>query len=1146
MSTHIFVDSRKRFHKLGWGLLFGSLVFLISFNLVLGQTKKAYLQGENVFAQMVTSQQKADDSLLSIQFSNTSLQDALETLAQKVNVGFSYNPDIMPEKQITLKMTGVPAHEILYKLLEGTGLEPVLPPTKDVIVIRQKEPVNSKENFVQTITGTVTDGQTGEALPGANVAIQGTTQGSSTDIDGNFIIEGVEPGSYNLTASFIGYETGIKAIEVTDAQEDLVVDFALDQSDMALDELVVVGYGQQERSDITGSITSVSGESIQNMQTENVAEALQGQAAGALITQSSGEPGSGMDVMIRGASTLGNTEPLYVIDGIPTEGNLASVNVQDVESIEILKDASATAIYGSRAANGVVMITTKRGEAGDIQVQFNARTGVSNIPNSRRINMMDTEDFYEFSVDAYENAGLAIPTSWQEPYLSENLKQNTDWQDELFRQGAVQNYNLTVSGGNENAIYSFSSGYLDEKGTVINDNFDRVSFRVNSEFYIGEDQKLTIGENLSLSQTKSSGDVTATTFKETYQQAPTVPLRCPDNVGGFCGPTIENSPGFRLNQVGLLYLEESEDITQRLLGTAYVKYNILPNMTYRLNLSTDLAIGESEYFSPLYDMDANVNTERDLDQTRSERRSLIVENTLAYNTTIKNVHEINALAGYTQEKRDYENVSSEANGFPSGNLRTINAATGQTIVYGGATASALRSFLGRVQYSYDDRYRAQFAIRRDGSSRFGSERRWGTFPSASVGWSIHNEAFMEDYEKLSSLTVRGSWGLTGTQTIPDFAAIPTVQPVANYVFGATPARVSGSAILQVGNSTLQWQETEQMDIGLDIGFFDERLTFVVDYFTKNTSNLLLRPPVATTSGFRRGNGAFQNVGEVKNSGLELSANYQKVLGDFSFQIGGNVSTIKNEVVSLGVEEIVTTVSGDLSYGQTITRPGSEIGAFYGYVAEGPFRDQAAVDNHAEQPGAGPGDMAFKDLNNDGVINTDDRKIIGSPFPNFFYGLNLNMNYRNWGLRVQVDGVQGRDIMALRGDNDPRGFNNTTADFLDRWTPENRDGVHPRAHASDPNDNIRSSTYRVKDGSYLAIRNVTLSYDFNTGNFSQLIDMRNLRLYVTSSNLAWITSYDGYNPEIGAGSSDEASLTRSLDSGSYPIATSFEVGINIGF
>lgn len=1105
---------------------------------------------------------------ISLDLRDVSLETALLQIADKAGVRLVYGHEtVATEKRVTLQATAMGVRDALQQVLQGTDIHFVMSSSGRLVLFQSfasRMPAMTFEPAAVkiappaampvaslragTITGTVTERTSGAPIPGANVVIVGTSQGAATDTQGQYTITGVEPGSYTLSASFIGYVTETQENVVVQEGEATEVDFVLEQNVVTLGEAVAIGYGEQAREDITGSISSVDAEDLQAIQTANLAEAFQGQAAGVLVTQSSGAPGSDMDIVIRGASTLGSTDPLYVVDGVPIEGDLSDLNMGNVESVEILKDASASAIYGSRAANGVVLITTDRGVSGGIITQFTARGGVSYVPEGRRIDMMTTEQFYQYSVEAYTNAGLPIPEAWQEPYLSQNLQTNTDWQDQLFRSASVQDYNLSISGGGDHAIYSFSGGYLTDEGNVVGSSFDRVSLRVNSEFSLGKDDRFRIGENIGLSRTNLAGDSGTDTFKEVYQQSPTVALRCPENLGGFCGPTSETSPGFRLNQVALLHLEDNNEITQRLIGSVYAEYDILPNLTYRLNLGGDLASIEDESFTPLYDLKSNVNTSRDLAQTRAERRALILENTLNYDVRFADVHEFDVLAGFTQEQRRYESVSASAQGFQSDILRTINAATGQTTVSGGATESALRSLLGRVQYEYADRYRAQFAIRRDGSSRFGRARRWGTFPSASVGWSLHNESFMSGIDGLSRLMLRGSWGVTGAQQIPDFAAIATVRPVANYIFGEEPRVVPGAAPLALGNSSLQWQETEQVDVGLDFGFFDERLTFTVDYFRKNTSNVLLRPPVVTSSGIWRNQGAFTNLGEVNNSGFEFSGGYVHYFGDLMLEAKGNLATMTNEVMSLGgeIEEVIVTVSDELGYGQTITRPGSEVGAFYGYISEGPFRDQADVDNHAEQPGAEPGDLKFRDLNGDGVIDANDRTIIGSPFPDFFYGLLVNLEYKNLGLRMQMDGVQGRDIFALRSDNDVKGFNNATAAYLDRWTPDNPDGEHPRAHTTDPNSNLRSSTYRVENGSYLALRNVTLSYDIPSNLLQRLGGLRTLRVFVGANNLAWFTPYTGYNPEIGAGDGEQASLTRSLDSGSYPIAVTYELGLRVGF
>lgn len=1009
----------------------------------------------------------------------------------------------------------------------------------------QTDEVSQETEQSLTIRGTIRDALTGETLPGANILLEGMDIGTSSNLDGEYELQVSEPGTYSLLVTFVGYQDNRQQVTVAEGQAITTTNFLLQPRQMSLEELVVVGYGQTERADITGAIASIRGADLKKVSVSNVTEALQGQAAGVLVTQTSGNLGSDMDIMIRGAATLGSTQPLYVIDGVPSTGNLSQLNTANIVSIDILKDASAAAIYGSRAANGVVLITTNRGEAGRTQIQIDARGGASYIPDSRRVKMMNSEQFHQFSVEAYTNAGMPVPTAWQEPYLSQNLQQNTDWLDELFQPGRVQDYNVTVSGGNENAIYSFSAGYLDQKGTIVGNGFNRGSARLNTEFYIGENQRLTLGENLELTQSSILNPVGTDALKETFQQSPTVALHCPQNVGGFCGPTTETSPGFRLNQVALRHLNETENVTQRLLGTVYANYKILSNLTYQLNLSGDISLGNLETYSPVYNLVSNVNAAADLSQTRNESRAIIIENLLNYTTVISERHELNLLAGYTQERERFESISATAEDFPAEHLRAINAALGRTTVTGGNTESALISWLGRAVYEYDDRYRVQLAVRRDGSSRFGADSRWGTFPSVSGSWTVSNEAFMQEVQDVSHLILRMSWGVTGTQNIPDFAAVPTVAPVANYILGEGQVRVPGSATMQVGNNRLQWQETRQFDVGVDVGFLNGRIDFTADYFTKNTTNLLLRVPIPTTSGFYRNNGAFQNVGEVVNSGFEFALGYQQSAGVISYQLRANLATVRNKVNDIGVPSIIAGQSDELGQGQTITRPGSEIGSFYGYISEGPFRDQQDLDNHAIQPGAAPGDLKFRDLNGDGIIDENDRTIIGSPFPDFFYGFTGNLNYKNWGLRVQLDGVQGRDIFALRSDNDMKGFNNVSTEYLDRWTPENPDAPHPRPTATDPNSNLRSSTYRVKDGSYLAVRNITLDYTVNPTALSRLVTVNYLNLFLTGSNLFWITPYDGFNPEMGAGGGANASLTRSFDNGTYPIARTIEIGISVG-
>ncbi|MFH5834271.1 SusC/RagA family TonB-linked outer membrane protein [Halalkalibaculum sp. DA384] len=1135
------------------------LLFFIGLMVVCGTATQAFakanMQEELTLQKLVSNSVSQETRVVSLDFEETPLIDALKQLARKARVGFSFNPDIIPDKKVTAKFEGITVRKVLYSLLDGTDLEIKLPPSKDVIVVKEKpKKVPDLAVVLQaTVRGTVTDAQTGDPLPGANVSIQGTTTGSSTNAEGEFTITGVEPGTYTFVASFIGYETSTQEVTITEGENELTINFSLQPSDIAMEEMVVIGYGEQERSEITGSISSVDGEQITSGQTaDGVQKALQGRIAGVNVSTKSGAPGSAADINIRGVATFGNSNPLYVIDGVPVFSGdntninpLATLNPGNIESVEVLKDASASAIYGARAANGVIIITTKSGQAGETNVEANLSGGVSVVTDY--LSMMNSEQYVEYSSEAYENAGVPLPVSLTEPQLSENLKTDTDWGREGFSPAYSQEFSLSLSGGNENATYAFSTGYMNEEGNIPSSGFKRYSARINSDFDIGENFR--IGESIELSRAQWTGVVSPSSvnFKELLQQAPTVPVYCPENLGGFCGPTVERSPQDRNNAIGIWTLTDQENVNNRILGNVYAEYDILSNLTYRLNLNGDFTFGHDNTFTPKYEMGNRSNPTADLSVNKSNTDNYIIENTLTYQNEFKGIHDVTALIGYSQQKSWYEYISGNTTEFPNNNVPTIAAAFGQSSLNGSETGWALRSFMGRVNYGYDDKYNLMATLRRDGSSRFGENNRYGIFPSVSANWVVSSEPFMENIGAIYNLTIRASWGQVGSQQIDNFASIATISPYARYIFGEDQSVAPGATYLQLGNNNLQWETTTQKNIGLDISLLNNRLSLAMDYYIKDTDGVLLRVPIPTTSGLRRGNGSFQNAGALHNEGFELTADYNNNIGDFQYTISGNISTNKNEVTSLGNgEPIITEMTNDPNQVLSMTREGEEIGAFYGWVMEGVFVDQADLDNHADQPGAAPGDVKFKDLDGNGVINANDRKIIGSPFPDFSYGLNFNFQFKKFDASIFIQGKQGHQIYNLiwagLSQGKGSGDNNALTVMLDRWQEPGDVTDVPRVVRGDPNQNVRPSTRFIEDGSYLRVQNLQIGYDFG-----ERLNVPGFRLYVSGSNLLTLTGYRGLNPEVGTlTSGNQSSLIRGVDFGQYPIPKTFRAGVQVDF
>ena len=1002
----------------------------------------------------------------------------------------------------------------------------------------------------KTITGLVRDAEDGGELPGINVVVKNTTIGTVTDLDGSYRLV-VPDDAQTLVFSSVGYTT----LEVP-IGDRTVIDVELAADVKALSEVIVIGYGTQERKRVTGAVSSVSAEEIGRLPVSGLDEALQGRAAGVLVTPSTGQPGAPININIRGIGSFGNTSPLYVIDGVPvfnetsTLGNgqsnpLATLNPNNIESIEILKDASAAAIYGARAANGVVLISTKRGEAGDTKFQFRGYYGVQDF--NRTINMMNSQQFAAYSIEADQAAGRPPVTAFTDPNV---INRMTDWQDEAFNPAPIQDYSLTVSGGNQNARFAVIGGYFDQEGILPNNAFERYSLRLNSDFNVSD--KIRIGESVNISRGywKGGFNPASDLLQELLQSSPTQPVRNPDNLGGFAGPTFDISGRVnRANRIAELNLVQNDIYQNRLLGNVYAEYDIFSDLTYRLNLGADILYGESKVFTPVYEAGNRSNPRASINEGRRSENTYLVEHTLSYDNTFAESHSVGMVVGYTQQSSLIRNLSGGIQDFPSNDLRTINAGFGQSNISGNEAEWALRSFLARLNYAYKNKYLFMATVRRDGSSRFGKDNRYGTFPSFSAGWRISDEEFLSDQTFLSELKLRASWGQVGNQEIANYAAIATIDPVARYILGSSQQLVPGATFLSLGNSALQWETTTQTDIGLDVGFLEDRLSFIVDYYIKNTTDVLLRLPVVTTSGIRRNNGAFQNAGEIKNSGFEFTASYRKYSGDFNYNFSANFSTVNNEVISLGGgAPIISQVSSDPNLATTLTEEGGEIGAFYGHIMDGVFRDQGEVDAHAEQPGAAPGDIRYLDLNADGVINGDDRTIIGSPIPDFFYGLNADFSYRGFDISLFFQGVQGVDIYNLlwAGINDGEGDNNATTEMLNRWTPNNRDTNVPRAIAGDPNDNDRPSTRFIEDGSYLRLRNLQIGYTFGEGVRDRL-NLSNLRIFATGQNLFTLTDYRSFNPEVGTlTTGTRSTLTSNVDFGTYPIARSFNIGLQIDF
>ncbi len=1008
-----------------------------------------------------------------------------------------------------------------------------------------------------TVAGTVTEAASEAPLPGANVVVlsgeqdAGTQQGASTDADGTYRLTGLAPGTYDVRASFIGYQSQTKAVEVA-AGETTEVHFALATGDVALEEMVVVGYGTQERSDLTGSISSVPTEDLEEAPIEGAQEAIQGRVAGVSVTQNTGSPGSGFSIRIRGTGTTGNSNPLYVVDGVPVSdptatgaGGISFVNPSNIESIDILKGASAAAIYGAQAANGAVIITTKGGQSGERRISFNAYTGLQETP--RTIDMLEGPEYAALRNEANINAGQAPTFTSPSTFLGPNG--TTDYQDRVFEQGTTQNYNLAVSGGTDDLTYRISGGYFEEGGIIDKSNLERLNVRVNTEFEVND--LLTVGEKVTFERTTrntiSESDNVRNLLIQTLQVDPTVPVR--DSAGNFTAQPRTNAN----NPLAALDFRNNEYNENRLVGNVFAELSFLESLRVRSQFGFDLRNGNTYAFTPEYDISPSFrNVSPSATQYSDFQSSLVWDNTVTFDKTF-GVHDVEAVGGTTIETNDYRFINATTQGQPgnASSLRYLGAGPEVVNVGGSLAESNLLSFFGRVNYNFSDRYLLTAVARYDGSSRFGENNRFAFFPSVSAAWRVSEEPFFPDTDLVTNLKLRAGWGQNGNQRIGDYPFAATIAGGQNYVLNGQLA--PGSAPLQSPNPNVKWEETTQTDVGLDATLFGERLDLSVGFFNKVTSDLLVYLPPIPTSGLV--SASPENAGEIRNRGWEFSANYSTTpLEDLTVRIGGNLTTLSNEVLSLAQSTDFVINSGFYRNGSiTRTAPGHPVGAFYGFVTDGLFQTQQEVadanalndDGPYQSAGTAPGDIRFKDLNGDGQITQADQTFIGDPTPDFTYGFNLDVEYKGVSLSTFFQGVQGNDLFAAYKFYTV--FNpafNMSEAVKNRWTGPGTSTRMPRLTSSDPNQNSRISDFYVEDGSYLRLKNIRLGYSVP----SRLLDglgagLSQARLYVSAKNLFTITGYDGYTPEIGVNNN---TLDRGIDRATYPQARVYTVGINLGF
>lgn len=978
------------------------------------------------------------------------------------------------------------------------------------------------------LTGKVIDAENQMPIPGTNVIEKGTSNGVMTNFDGEFSIE--VPVGAIIEVSYLGYSTTEVRVESQDYLE-----ISLEVATTGLEEVVVIGYGTETRANLTSAVASVKQETLEKYATANVGEALQGQMAGVEVTSSSGQPGSGVDIKIRGTSSFGSNTPLYIIDGVPSDINNVSPN--DIESIEVLKDGASAAIYGSRAANGVVLVTTKRARAGEFQLSMNGYFGIEKL--ARKIPVMNAEQHVRIMNQAYTNDGLApfYPNS------PESYGVGTDWSDEFFSVAPSQNYNLNFAGGSETAKINASLDYYDQEGIALNTGYERLSARINSEFKKG---KFTFNENFSASLSRTDNTNNSAIWR-TLETPPTIPVYDADNEGGYGGTYGDMFDIMSPIAAQNLMTNYSKDDFVR--GNFTINFEPINRLNFKLNTGGSISNGFNSNHVQTYDLGTLKNPLSSLGETRGRSTNWLVEGTVDYELDL-NRHNFKFLAGISGQKNSYRDTYAYGRGLPNNSIVVLGATTQDMSVGGTEWNHSLASQFGRFTYNFDDRYLASATIRRDGSSRFASNNRWAIFPSVSAGWRISNESFFPENSVFDDVKLRASYGELGNQEIGNYAFSALINSSQHYPFGQEQSLHFGATQIDLASPSIKWETNISQNIGLDLSMLQNTLSLSMDYFVNDSEDLLVRVPIPMTNGSNLN--PYQNIGKIRNQGLELAANWSKDIGDLRMDLSGTFSHVKNKVLSLGTEnqKIWSGAPYHLAENTTLTQEGGEVGAFHLIQTDGVFQSQAEIDSYTYtdnsgnvnrvQPNAVPGDLKFIDHNMDGTINSDDRVYRGSGMPDFTYGFNVNLAWKNFDLSAFFYGSEGNKIYngtayTIEG---MANFTNMSTVLLDAWTPENPSNV-PRVTRLDPNQNGRTSSDRfLEDGSYFRLKNLQIGYNL-PAQFLEDNRIERLRIYVAAQNLFTITDYSGYNPDIYSGL-----LNRGVDTGIYPFTRNFRLGVQI--
>lgn len=1113
----------------------------------------------------IATETYSQETYFTIEANNLTVKEVIKKIEKESEYIFFYMDNAVDlNRKVEVKATNQEVNAILDQLFAGTNTRYDIS-DRQIIISKKNTPAPiGQQKKEQAISGSIKD-TSGELVIGANIVEKGTLNGTITDISGEFNLTVNEKAV--LVISYIGYNT----IEVPVGNKTSL-NITLTEDAESLEEVVVVGYGVMKKKDLTGAVSQISSSSMKDLKVSHPTEAMAGKLAGVQVQQVGGQPGQAATIRVRGSGSItASSAPLYVVDGYPLgDQNLNAINPSDIESIEVLKDASAAAIYGSRAANGVVLVTTKSGKAGKVSVNLDIYAGFQNV--TKKMDLMDAQQFIEFSREAFNNNYLGrvpgasasdplsmrpsgnryrYPAFYDDAAYVSSLGAGTDWQDEIYRTAPIQNYQLTVTGGDEKTKYMFSAGYFNQEGIVVNSDYERFSARakIDSEF----NSWLKMGVNLAptymnankTTQGHWSGDGVINAALAT---SPAVPVYNEDGTWASQSMYAVASDGLTgvPNAVASSTIHNYET-DLRLFGNGYIELSLMKNLKWKSTIGADIREFRGEFFRPSnIPNNGNVaplpSTERKATEKSHETVNWLNENTVSYSGAWKK-HSLDAVAGFTIQKNSYRYTEATGSDFPNDKIQTINNATVKSSTSNRKEWS-LMSYLARVNYRYDNRYYLTASIRADGSSRFGANNRYGYFPSGSAAWRLSQEGFLKDVSWLSDMKVRASFGLTGNNQIGDYASIGIMEN-ANYVLGAgTGNIVNGAAQKSFSNADLTWEKTQQTDIGFEMSVLDNRLSLSFDLYYRKTTDLLLDVDIPTITGFEK---AMQNIGEMENKGLEITLNGVPVKNkNFSWDATANISVNRNKVLALGPTG--DPIFGDGGAGTThITQIGAPIGSFYGYKMIGIFKTTTELGEYPHMADTQAGDVMFEDVDKNGKIDADDRTIIGNNMPDFTWGMTNTFTFKNFDASLSLQGVVGNDVLHIgrRFYTQGEGNQNQMTEMMDRWQSEDKPGSGwiPRANSQPTGQNNVISSRWVEDGSFLRINNLTVGYSLPE-RLIKSCGIQRARVYVSTQNLLTITGYSGYNPETSF-KEDNPSLAGT-DYGMYPTSRSCTFGINVTF